>query len=196
MEARETTQASSNDTCTTSRGGLTTGSTTTSGEKIWCEKHYLVMWEIVNNRLYSNIRDTGTPSLTTCTLYYLFCSTNITHSFEIEVIFRVLLFWNINIAPRQERNLFPCVLSAIKHRTRNIFKTFLQSACNDAYLCISVCSIVFSCAFRCQATPPVRAQKFQQSHPLLDHLEFLEPLEHLKLLKLWWTTTGLSLMDR
>ena len=38
MEARETTQASSNDTCTTSRGGSTTGSTTTSGEKIWREK--------------------------------------------------------------------------------------------------------------------------------------------------------------
>ena len=51
-------------------------------KKSGAKKHYLVMWEIVNNRLYSNIRDTGTPSLTTCTLYYLFCSTNITHSFQ------------------------------------------------------------------------------------------------------------------
>ena len=74
-EARETTQASSNDTCTTSRGGSTTGCTTTSGEKIWGEKHYLVMWEIVNNRLYSNIRDTSTLSLTICNLYYLFYAT-------------------------------------------------------------------------------------------------------------------------
>ena len=43
MEARETTQASSNDTCTTSRGGSTSGCTTTSGEKIWCKKN-IIWW--------------------------------------------------------------------------------------------------------------------------------------------------------
>ena len=44
-------------------------------KKSGAKKHYLVMWEIVNNRLYSNIRDTCTLSLITCNLYYLFNST-------------------------------------------------------------------------------------------------------------------------